>query len=245
MLNSEFKNEFNIHYNSIATMSAPSIDDYEISVYLTKAQLELVKDYYNPEGNKYKKGFEGSEKRRVDLKELVKNYVSTDIIPSSSNIDVNSKFFKIPDDVFLIVYENGKILSNDCSNGKKITITPVTHDEYNVRKDNPFKKPDQSVIWRLDISNIGDNKVVELLSNYEITEYQLRYIQYPKPIIISDLVDLYPSDNLSIDGFTSEQPCLLSESIHREILDRAVELALNDYKPQGLENKIQLDSRNE
>jgi len=83
MLNSEFKNEFNIHYNSIATMSAPSIDDYEISVYLTKAQLELVKDYYNPEGNKYKRGFEGSEKRRVDLKELVKNYVSTNIISSN------------------------------------------------------------------------------------------------------------------------------------------------------------------
>ena len=245
MLNSEFKNEFNIHYNSIATMSAPSIDDYEISVYLTKAQLEIVKDYYNPEGNKYKRGFEDSEKRRNDLKELVKTYDSTTIIPSLFNIDINSKFFKIPDDVFLIIYENGKILSNDCSNGKKVTIKPITHDEYNIQKDNPFKKPDQSVIWRLDVSNIGDNKVVELISNYTITNYQLRYIQYPKPIIISDLVDLYPSDNLSIDGLTSEQPCLLSESIHREILDRAVELALNDYKPQGLENKIQLDSRNE
>lgn len=245
MLNSEMKNEFNIHYNSIATLSAPGLDDYEISVYLTKAQLELVKDYYNPEGNKYKRGFEDSEKRRNDLKELVKTYNSTIIIPSLFNIDTNSKFFKIPNDVFLIIYENGKILSNDCSNGKKVTIKPITHDEYNIQKDNPFKKPDQSVIWRLDVSNIGDNKVVELISNYTITNYQLRYIQYPKPIIISDLVDLYPLDNLSIDGLTSEQPCLLSESIHREILDRAVELALNDYKPQGLENKIQLDSRNE
>jgi hypothetical protein len=39
--------------------------------------------------------------------------------------------------------------------------------------------------------------------------------------------------------------CELSESLHREILDRAVEIALRDYKPQGLESKITLDQRNE
>jgi hypothetical protein len=51
--------------------------------------------------------------------------------------------------------------------------------------------------------------------------------------------------NLSIDGQTTQQTCELDESIHREILDRAVQLALRDYKPEKLESKIQLDTRNE
>ena len=37
----KFKNEFLIQYNAIASNSSPGLDDYEISVYLTKAQLEL------------------------------------------------------------------------------------------------------------------------------------------------------------------------------------------------------------
>ena len=60
MTTKEFSNEFDIAYNSIATNDAPGLDLYEKSVYLTKAQLELVKTHFVPEGNKYKKGFESS-----------------------------------------------------------------------------------------------------------------------------------------------------------------------------------------
>lgn len=242
---SEFKNEFLIHYNAIATNSAPGLDDYEISVFLTKAQLELVKDYYTPEGNKYKKGFENSEKRRTDLKELVKDYKSATIITSSAGISNNSKFFKIPDDVFLIVYEGCKIASNDCFNGHILNVYAKTHDEYNIQASNPFKNPDSSTIWRLNTSMIGNDKVVELISPYTLSEYQFRYIKFPSPIILSDFDTTFPSDNLSIDGKKLTKTCELDQSIHREIVDRAVELALRDYKPSNLESKIQLDSRNE
>ena len=232
MTTNEFRNEFFIHYNAIATQSAPSIDDFELSVYLTKAQLEIIKDYYNPLGNKYKKGFENSEKRRVDLKELVDNYNSTTTITSNKRISLDSKFFVIPEDVFVIIYETATITTGDCFIDKQITVVPKTHDEYNIQIQNPFKQPHK-------------NKVVELISPYAISEYQLRYIKYPKPIILTNLNTSFPGDNLSIDGFTSEQTCELDKSIHREILDRAVELALRDYKPSNLESKIQLDSRNE
>jgi len=242
---SEFKNEFLIHYNAIATNSAPGLDDYEISVFLTKAQLEIVKNYYTPEGNKYKQGFENSEKRRTDLKELVKDYKTSVIVPSSTGVSVNSKFFKIPNDVFLIVREAGKISSNDCYNNSILNVYVKTHDEYNVQSDNPFRNPDSSTIWRLNTSMIGSDKVVELISPYVISEYQFRYIKFPKPIIISDLTSGFPNEGLSIDGQTSIQTSELDQSVHREIIDRAVELALRDYKPSNLESKIQLDSRNE
>jgi len=245
MTTREFKNEFNIHYNAIASDSAPSIDDYELSVYLTKAQLEIIKDYYNSLGNKYKKGFESTEKRRVDLKELIKDHKSITKISSVNSIVDGSQFFKIPNDVFLILYESVKVDSDDCFNESSINVFVKTHDEFNTQINNPFKRPDKKHVWRLDYSTMGSNKVVELISNYKLSEYQLRYLMYPSPIIVSDLSTGFPGENLSIDGITSTQQCLLDKEIHREILDRAVELALRDYKASNLESKIQLDTRNE
>lgn len=242
----EFNNEFDIHYNAIASQSAPGLDQYEKSVFLTKAQEEIVKNYYTPNGNKYQKGFEGSEKRRVDLKELVQNHSSTTIVTNSNGISSTSKFFVIPDDVFLIVYEKAILGSSDpCLSGKEVKVVPKTHDEFNYQVKNPFKKPDSNLVWRLNISEQNNNKVVELLSPNTITAYQIRYIKFPEPIVLTNLAAAFPGEGLSIDGVTLPQTCQLDESIHREILDRAVELALRDYKPSNLESKIQLDLRNE
>lgn len=244
MTNLEFRNEFNIHYNSIATQSAPSIDDYELSVYLTKAQLELVKDYYDSASNRKKEGFENSEKRRIDLKELVKEFNTNTVISTNIKLTNDSKIFKIPDDVFLIIYESVKCNVNNCGE-KELSVVPKTHDEFNIQYENPFKRPNKNKVWRLDISKINNNKIVELISPFTISEYKIRYIKYPKPIIISDLNISFPNENLTINGFSSIQQCELDQEIHNEILDRAVQLALRDYKPSNLESKIQLDTRNE
>jgi len=248
MTNLEFKNEFNLAYNAIASMSSPGIDDYELSVYLTRAQLEIVKNYYDPLSNRKQKGFEATEKRRRDLNQLVKDYKTSDIISNESNIHPEAKFYTIPNDLFLIVNEKVKITSNDCYNGKTITVRPVSYDEYDVQIDNPFEKPYEKLAWRLDLSNVNNTKVVEIISPYNISgslEYQIRYIKYPKPIIITNLNTAFPSDNLTIDEIFTETSCELNTEICREILDRAVLLALADYKPQGLQVKAQMSQTNE
>lgn len=246
MTNKELRREFDIHYNSIAGMSAPSLDNYEVSVYLTKAQLELVKDCYDPSSNKKRKGFENSEKRRNDLKELVVDFKTNLPITNPKAITSESKFFLIPNNVFLIVYENATLSStNICLDKKIIDVKPVTHDEYNTQRKNPFKKPDSSIAWRLDISKIGNDKIVELVNPNTISDYHLRYIKYPNPIILEDLSTAFPSETLTIDGISVETQCELSTEIQREIIDRAVELALVDYKPQNLASKVELDQRNE
>ena len=248
MTNLEFRNQFDISYNAIASMSAPSIDDYELSVYLSKAQLELVKNYYDPLSNRKQKGFEATEKRRRDLNQLIKDYKTTSTISNSYNINSESKFYIIPNDLFLIVNEKAKINSEDCYNNKTLNIKPMSYDEYNIQIDNPFEKPNEKVAWRLDLSNVNNTKVVEIISPYNISgslEYQIRYIKYPKPIIITNLNTAFPSDNLTIDGIFVETPCELNAEICREILDRAVLLALADYKPQGLQVKAQMSQTNE
>lgn len=242
----EFSNSFDIKYNSIATNSAPSIDLYEKSVFLTDAQLEIIKNYFNPLGNKYRKGFEQTSKRRYDLKELVKPGLSTTVIVSSDGIDINSQFFKIASDIFLIIQEKSKVSSSDlCINNTFIKTVPKTHDEYNIQIDNPFKKPDKSVIWRLDSMTQGNNKNVELISPYTIIEYKYRYIKYPSPIILTDFDTTFPGENLTIDGAAINQTCTLNEGIHREILNRAVEMATADYNPKDLAVKTRINNRNE
>ena len=248
MTNQEFRQQFDISYNAIASMSSPGIDDFELSVYLTKAQLEIVKNYYEPLSNRKQKGFESTEKRRRDLNQLIKDYKTSDTISNSSNIDSEAIFYVVPNDLFLIVNEKAKITSEDCYNGKILSIKPISYDEYNIQIDNPFEKPNEKYAWRLDISNINNTKVIEIISPYNITgslEYQIRYIKYPKPIIITNLNTAFPSDNLTIDGISAETPCELNTEICREILDRAVLLATADYKSQNLQVKAQMSQTNE
>lgn len=73
MTNPEFSNEFDVLYNNIASNQAPGLNEYEKSVFLTKAQNEIVKNYFTEikGGNKYEQGFEGSQKRFVDFSKLV------------------------------------------------------------------------------------------------------------------------------------------------------------------------------
>lgn len=243
----ELSNEFDISYNSIASNSAPAIDMYEKSVYFTKAQLEIVKNHFNPLGNKYRRGFEGSSKRRTDLKELIRHYTSTLQVASDDNISDDSKFFRIPNDTFLIIQEKITVSSSDsCIDGKEIKVVPKTHDEYNIQIDNPFKKPSSKVTWRLDFySQTGNNKNVELISPYDISKYRIRYVKYPEPIILTDLLTAFPGESLSIDNVALEQTCKLDVEIHREILDRAVEIALSDLKQNNLGAKLEINKRNE
>lgn len=243
----EFSNEFDILYDNIASKSAPGLDLYEKSVYLTKAQLEIVKNHYNI-SNKYQEGFEGSEKRRTDLKELIKFYKSVDNIPSNNGISINSKFFRIPDNVFLIINEQATINdnTNNCITNKLVNVVPKTHDEFNIQIKNPFKKPDENLVWRIDYSKQSNNKNVELISPYEIINYNIRYIKYPSPIILTDLSSGdFSGEGLTIEGQTSPKTSELDSSLHSEILDRAVELAVRDYKESNLQNKVQLNLRNE
>jgi len=245
MTTTEFNLEFDVSYDNIASKGAPGLDAYEKSVYLTKAQLELVKSY-NGLQNKYQKSFEGSEKRRVDLKELVVDF-KTASITTGSNESISSKFISsfidIPEDVFLIKFERAYTKVNLCN--YETTIVPITLDEFNESINNPFRKPRLTDGWRLDINSEGINNRIEILTAVKADTYHMRYLKFPSPIILTTLdAGDFTGMGLSINGEVNEQSCKLNEEIHSEILDRAVELAARDYKDGSLQSKIQLNNRN-
>ena len=63
----EWRNEFDILYNSINSEVAPALDDYELSVLLTTAQEQVVRSIYS---GTYE-GFESTEEARRALDVLV------------------------------------------------------------------------------------------------------------------------------------------------------------------------------
>lgn len=241
MTNEEFNTQFDLLYSNNANVG-PGLDEYDKSVFLTLAQDELLNNYYSPKSNSKGEGFEMSEKRRRDLDVLAKAAISINPTTSSFNISPNSYNFIINDDVAFIINERLKVISSDsCINNTFIDVVPITHDEYNIQKYNPFKKPDRGTAWRLDVSNAGSNKMVEIVGTDKYTpfQYHYRYIKEPAPIILTDL----PA-GLSINNISVKTECEL-QPIANEILHRAVQLALEVSGNPRMNTKVQLDTRNE
>ena len=242
MTTTEFSNEFDILYESIASNGAPPLDDYEKSVLLTQAQEILVKDSYSYKFNVAKEAVDATEKRRRDLSELYMQGVSSNpIVDIDQSISKNAVFFDIDDNVLFILNERIKVPdTSDCypDGYRFVDVVPVTHDDYNYLISNPFKKPSESLAWRLEHSKLSTNRVVEIVhaSTVNPEEYYYRYIKKPKPIIVSGL------SGTSVDGISAQTECELSEGFHREILHIAVELALETTGNPRFGTKLQYNS---
>lgn len=61
----EFSDQFDVLYNNITSNQAPGLNEYEKSLFLTKAQDEIIKNYFtaNSKGNNIQQGFDDSAKR--------------------------------------------------------------------------------------------------------------------------------------------------------------------------------------
>ena len=224
----EFSNTFDTLLNSYGTQAQFGeqvskrqivLDEYEKSLCLTKAQEEVVVNFYNGK-NPYGDSFESTEEMRRYLESLVKTKVySTEEQVSGTGESDNSVFYKLPSDVAFITME--QITYEDealgCYSGSTATVYPVTQDEYSRIKNNPFRGPTRYKAIRLDTGN----NTVELVSKYKIGEYLLKYLSKPEPIILEDL-----PNNLTIEGRWEHSECKLNSILHDTILERAVQIAL-------------------
>jgi len=215
----DFKLEFLVLYDKVTNFSAPGYLDEEISIFLSKAQERIVLSLYSEDGNKYKEGFEETEKRRKQLQQLI---VPNAGLPVSTNqTGVEGKAFSLPEDCLLVIKEKAKISGCACCNNEYKRVKPVTHDEIESNRDNPFKKPSEKLLWRLDINDRRHDLITK--EGTTITQYVISYIKKPRPIIL---------DSSIIDGFTGPLDCELNDLIHRMIIDEAVKIATGITDPQ-------------
>ena len=230
MTNQEFSNQFDVLYNNVMSNQAPGLDEYEKSVFLTKAQNELVLSYFTPKGNKYMEGFDDSAMRQVDFSKLLRAY--EDPSPSIGGVyDLRTSGVanvEIPGEVLLFINES-VVVTRD-KKATNLVVVPISYSEYSRRLSKPYKRPNRYQAWRLTTSIAVSDSVTpkfDIIAGVDdiITKYTARYVKRPRPIILSDLT----SEDLTIDGISEVTSCELDPIIHKDILQRAVELAKAAY----------------
>ena len=215
MTTQEFSNEFEILYNNIMSNSAPGLNEYEKSIFLTQAQEALVLDIYR--GKFDENSFESTEEVSDYINTLVRQSKITDTV-EGNGISTNSVFYQLPNDIWFITYESVILRDNnlDCKNGQEVIVKPITQDEYYSISKNPFRGANDRRVLRL----LSDNKA-ELISKYRIESYLIRYLSKPEPIILDNL----STYGVTINGKSKITECKLNPAVHRILLNRAVQLA--------------------
>ena len=148
------------------------LDEYEKSFFLTKSQEELVIGLYTGR-NSLGESFETTEEMRRYLADLVVEKTLDPITNTSDKpigMGSNSTFFTLPDGadagnpaVWFITYEAVHVGNKaGCEEGSMMEVVPVTQDEYNKIRKNPFRGANRRRALRLDLAD----GVVEIICNF-------------------------------------------------------------------------------
>ena len=246
----EFSDQFDVMYNNIMSNAAPGLNEYEKSVFLTKAQDEVVKNYFNPKGNKYQEGFDGSAKRQIDFSKLMKSS-SISLSTSNTSFDARAKVGTLPSDVLVVINEVITLTSGGSPAGTRQVI-PITYEEYTRLMSKPYKEPLKNQAWRLITGQTSAATIEVIINNNDIAKspaYKIRYVRKPNPIVVANLASAV-GDGVSVNGVSVMTECELDASIHQEILQRAVELAKAAYAidqsgQAQLQNQMTVGQRSE
>ena len=149
MTNSEFSNEFDVLYQNITSNQAPGLDEYEKSVFLSKAQDEIVKSYFDSKTNKPQEGFDGSEKRQIDFSMLIVTEAVHEATVSPTPLFPlqHTKLFNIPDRILMFINESLAVERDGVPT--YLTVVPLDYKEYNRLMSKPYKRPLKNQAWRI------------------------------------------------------------------------------------------------
>lgn len=291
----EFSNQFDILYNNITSNQAPGLNEYEKSVFLTKAQDEIVKNYFEASslGNTVKKGFDDTILRQMDFSSLMTTREYQDGIIGESTLDPRAIVYDIPenDNVYIVINESLHLMDDNGVVKGVRQVVPLSYLEYSRLMLKPFKQPVKNQAWRLitsgkrgelnktdanstintrveiittnaDLNHYTGNMVIDLPEknidtsvedlikdiNISINEpivtnirYVIRYVRKPRPIILTDLDDIY-GESLSINGHTKSSSCELSDIVQEAVLQRAVELAKISYEGNANDTQLMMEA---
>lgn len=220
MTATEFRHEFDLLYNNIMSDMAPGLDDYEVSVFLTQAQEEIVSQLYGGSGNF--DGFESNEKVRRNLANLIHTTQVQDI----SNPTAVGRYFEyditLSGNLLVLISERAEVMDTVCNAKKYVNVQPVKYDEINKILENPFRRPNNHKVLRMDM----DTTHIKIISASDVSTYEYNWLQKPAPIILSDLPSGFTINGLSNAPASATAPAsALDESLHRPIIKYAVQLA--------------------
>ena len=219
----EWSLEFDQLYNNITSNQAPGVTEYEKSVRLTRAEWDILIMLFK---GSLGKSFEETEELTHYLDTLVCQYETCSTVGNAPHVVSSSYVFELPEDMLFRTLEKCTVSVDGCGSVDAIVV-PVTQDEYWRTSRNPFKKQNKNRVLRLSYgasdeftTGLSSVQYSELISDFPVESYLVRYVKKPEPIILVDL-----EDGLSIDGETKQKTCKLPEALHQIILAEAVRAA--------------------
>ena len=261
----EFKKQFNLLYNNINNNAAPGLKDKEIEMFLNKAQDEIVKQHVMGLSTNYQVGINQASKRDVELDSLIKtcNYVEA-TTPISSYYNPEGFIFELEEvqnskpDVLVELSERMIIRKTQRLDGggfkewftKPLDIVELSYTQLNKFMSGVYRYPKKNQCWKIrHDSQVEIILPVNLLNDYWETEeyngsdpapthpitwefkYMMTYVSCPPEIDITSV--------------SNPAGCSLPETIHPEILQRAVELAKAAYASQDVNVQMTMGQRSE
>lgn len=208
--------ELQVRFEAIDSGNAPSFVDNEWSVILTQAQYDVALDLI-------KMGIESNEFVKTAISPLISK---SDVTSFSAALDSDFYYYNGqgfyatgPSDLWVIL--GGRAVQA----GTSTRCVPIDHEFFLKNMENPFKKPSAGEeFW---ITRDGSNIYVITDSSNSVTNLYLEYIR-----------DI--SGDTIVPGTTD---CVLHESVHRMVVNKAAELAnlyVNDpqsFQAHKLENR--------
>ena len=208
MTSQDFSLEFDLLYNNVSSNQAPGLTEYEKSVFLTQAQEALVLDLYKGISGD---SFETTEEVTRYLSSLVQTYrFELEEITDKAHDFYEYKPTEFKNDLWFITFQSGRVTVGDAT--RDVIVIPTIQSNLYKDLQNPFRGPNKNKVLA-----ISENSNITLYSKYPIDSYYIKYLKRPTPIVLEDS----ELDIESISAFNVDLP----ESLHRQILLRAVQMA--------------------
>ena len=230
MTSQEMSREFNIIFESVASMAAPGYTEYEKSVLLTQAQEEVTIETAQ-------KAMDSNDFARTVLEKLITRYSTPtvaedfDVIKSTTTNRVYKMTLPAsPQPQFFYPYIEFACTGTGTTYYERV-CKPVDYDSYYTSIANPYANPYKDLYWRL-----YDNGYLIIVTDGTAlaTPYiKGLYIKKPTPIITENL-----TGGKTIDNSATATDSCLHEVVHREIVNRAAMKAYAAIRDQvGLQLK--------
>lgn len=182
--------------------------------YINYAYQQYVTEKYDSLINKEEK-FEITERISRILAPILEDFTSGVFIAITTNSPYGY-YVVAPADLQYIIKESATINYTDCNGVSQIKtckIIPIKHHMISSNLDNPFLKPEDDEIWKVNFS--GNKIELILYSGVTLASYSCRYLK--KLIPISFLTG-------------AEVTIGIDDSVHEEIVTRAAYLFMADLR---------------
>ena len=223
------RDRFNLQYNDIFSNKAPGLEDYELSMYLTMAHLEII--------DQYSGSLDLFEKNRSILSAYIYDKDMVGVLKTTSTRGMDYQIFTFNDDCWKILTEYVITKSNPMGFG----IVPVTYDKLNNISNNPNRVPNGLKGYRLDV-NSDPTSITAEKRDVKILFKKMNILDY-----ITNYEVVYLATPSSFDLESNSIPKTLTNNpfLTEKIINRSVELASRDYKENSLQAQVQTNTRSE